>query len=103
MVTAFVYMTVKSGRENEWQRLVREIHRSTHTDDDGCLSFDVYRQLDAPREYVLHEQWRDADSLMGHIVRLQRVYGPPPEGYQLPAALLELLEQVRSVSYEVVA
>lgn len=96
-------MTVKPGSEESWQALAAEIHASTHAEDDGCISFDVYRQLDAPREYVLREQWRDATALIGHLARLRREYGAAPEGYQLPAVLIDLLEQIRSTSYEVVA
>ncbi|MGA7670431.1 MAG: putative quinol monooxygenase [Nitrolancea sp.] len=102
MITALVFMTAKSGSEGDWQALVEQIHASTHAEDEGCISFDVYRQLDAPREYVLHEQWRDADALTGHFERLRRVYGPPANGSQLPAALLDLLEEISARSYQVI-
>ena len=112
MITVLFSMTVKAGREEEWSALLGELHRSTHAEDEGCLSYSFYRRADAPREYVLHEQWRDAGALNAHIARLQRVFGPPPsdETYppthhrrRLPAAFLDLFEQTEAVRYDVIA
>jgi quinol monooxygenase YgiN len=112
MITVLFSMTVRAGREEEWRALLGELHRSTHAEDEGCLSYSFYRQADDPRRYVLHEQWRDADALNAHVARLQRVLGPPPrdEAYppthhrrRLPAAFLDFFERTEAVRYEVVA
>jgi quinol monooxygenase YgiN len=112
MITVLFSMTVRTGREEAWRALLGELHRSTHAEDDGCISYAFYRQADDPRRYVLHEQWRDADALNAHVARLQRVLGPPPDDEsfppnhhrrRLPAAFLDLFERTEAVRYDVVS
>ncbi len=112
MITVLFTMTVKAGREDEWRKMLSQLHRSTYAEDDGCITYAFYRQTDDPREYVLHEQWRDADTLNAHVARLQRVLGPPPsdEAYppthhrrRLPAAFLDLFERTEAVRYDAVS
>ena len=109
MITVLFHMRVKVDREYAWREALVELHRSTHAEDAGCLSYAFYRQADDPRAYVLHEQWRDADALDAHVARLQRVLGPPSdtEPYppahhrrRLPAAFLDFFERTEAVRYE---
>ena len=101
MLTILFSMVVKAGREEEWQAMLAELHRTTHAEDDGCLAYAYYRRADNPREYVLFEQWRDAAALDAHLARLRRVYGPPPDkGGRLLAAFLDLFERTEAVRYE---
>ena len=111
MITVLFSMTVKAGREEAWGVLLGELHRSTHAEDEGCVSYVFYRRADDPREYVLHEQWRDAAALDQHVARLQRLLGPPPDDAayppthhrrRLPAAFLDLFEWTEAVRYDVV-
>ena len=104
MITVLFSMTIKAGREDEFRELARYLSRSTHAEDDGCIAYTFYQQTDNPREFVLHEQWRDEVALTSHLNRLVAVLGPPPTpGGKLPAALLGFFEATRAVRYAVVA
>ena len=101
MLTILFSMTVKAGRAGEWQLMLADLHRSTHAEDAGCVAYAYYRRADQPREYVLFEQWADAEALAAHLARLRREYGPPPAaGGALPAAFLDLFERTEATRYE---
>lgn len=102
LITVLFFMRVKAERDEEWRGMLTQAIRSTHSEDEGCISYSFYRQIGTPLQYVLHEQWRDADALNAHVARLQRLWGPPPEGGSLPAAFFDLMEQTEAISYEVV-
>jgi quinol monooxygenase YgiN len=111
MLTILFYMTVKAGREESSAALVKEATASTRAEDDGCINYTFYRRSDNPRELVLFEQWRDAESLGRHIARLQRVYGPPDDTEphppthhrrRLPKAFLDHFEKTEAVRYDTI-
>ena len=100
MITTFFSVTIAAGREEEWQAMVADLHRTTHAEDEGVLAYEFYRRADNPREYMVFEQWRDADALAAHLARLVRVYGEPPPGTRLPAAFVDIFERAEAVRYE---
>ena len=38
-------------------------------EDDGCIQYDFYADLDDPCRFVLHEQWRDGHAFAEHNTR----------------------------------
>ncbi len=46
--------------------LVQTLAQSAR-DEDGCLSYEVYVQADAPRVIMLWQQWRTLDALERHF------------------------------------
>ncbi len=109
MITVLFYMTVKAEREEEWRELLGRLARSTHAEDEGCLTYVFHRRADNPREYVLYEQWRDAAALAAHMARLQRLLGPPSSEEPYPpthhrrrllAAFLAFFERTEAVRYD---
>jgi quinol monooxygenase YgiN len=103
-VTLLFSLTTKEGREKEFADLAATLTKITRAEDDGCLAYVFLQQQNNPREFVLYEQWRDGTALKAHIAHLQKVYGPPrPEGGGIPAAILDLTDQSRTVRYRVVA
>lgn len=108
MITILFSMTVKAEREADFRKTVEWLTRTTHAEDEGCLAYVFYRQVDHPRECVLYEQWRDAEALGAHVRRLQEHLGPPSDDEpfppthhrrRLPASFLELLERTDAVRY----
>ena len=111
MVTILFHTTAKVGHEDECARIAKELTASTRAEDQGCINYTYYRRSDNPREYVLFEQWADADVLARHIDRLKAVYGPPDDSEpyppthhrrRLPKALLALYEKTEAIRYDVV-
>jgi hypothetical protein len=91
------------------RRRASTLMMSTRSEDEGCLNYTFYRRRDNPRELMLFEQWRDADSVKAHLARLYRVFGPPDdtEPYppthhrrQISKAFLDLFEKTEAVRYD---
>ena len=112
MLTIVLYMTVKAGREDECAAVCKDAMTSTRSQDEGCLSYTFYRRRDNPRELMLFEQWRDADSVKAHLERLYRVFGPPDDEEPYPPAhhrrhiskaFLDLFDKTEAVRYDALA
>jgi quinol monooxygenase YgiN len=56
--------------EAEFVELAREMMRSTHARDEGCIAYTIHAKDGAPREFVLYEQWRDQEAVDKHLQRL---------------------------------
>ncbi len=87
------FSTVKTGREEECIELAKNLMRSTHSEDKGCLNYIFFQRIDNPREFIFLEQWQDVSTVQAHIKRLISVYGPPSSGQGLPDALTEPWEK----------
>ncbi len=101
-VTIVLFLTGKTGREEEIRKLVASLTESTRAKDEGCINYVFHQRVDSPREFVLYERWRDLAAVQAHLARLQDVYGPPAPGGVLPAALLEPYEKCESIPLRVV-
>ncbi len=91
-------MTAKAGREDECSKLAKELTESTNRQDAGCVYYAILRKADNPREFALHERWKDMTSLRAHLGRLRDAYGPPAPGAppgSLPARIAEPFEKIQ--------
>jgi quinol monooxygenase YgiN len=95
MITILFYMTVKPEQGDAFRALIPQLVTTTHTDDDGCITYIFHQQRDNPQEFVLYEQWRDQAALDAHLARLDRVIGL--------GSLFDFFAQTRAVLYDVVA
>ena len=64
MITILFHMTAKPEHQTEVQMLAKEMMATTRA-EDGCIAYTIYRRADQPRDYVLLEQWRDAEAGSG--------------------------------------
>ena len=95
---AMGFLTAKAGREDECSKLAKELTQSTNREDAGCIYYAILRKTDNPREFALHERWKDMASLRSHLQRLKAVYGEPAAGAppgSLPAAIAEPFEKIQ--------
>jgi quinol monooxygenase YgiN len=103
MLTIFFHITIKTGKEQEFDDMAKRLTEVTRAEDDGCLAYIFHQQQGSPRDYVLYEQWEDGDALSAHLAHLRELLGPAVEGEALPASLLDMCESTHSVFYDVVA
>jgi hypothetical protein len=96
-------MTLKPGKETEFQDLAKQLTDVTRSEDEGCLNYTFHQQQDNPRKIVLYEQWRDRGALTAHLAHLVELLGPPAEGENLPEAFMENLESMSPVLYDVMS
>lgn len=66
MVGGLVKMHVKSGREQEFERLFGELNRETHAHERGCTVYTLMRSRLSPGVYLVHEQYADPPALAAH-------------------------------------
>jgi len=59
MFTVLVTLDVLPERLDEFLTGIRVNSRASRNDEPGCLRFDVYRSLEDPCRFVLHEIYRD--------------------------------------------
>jgi quinol monooxygenase YgiN len=55
----------KEGQEAEVERILRTVAAESEK-EPGCHEFSVYRSLDEPRQYMLHERYRDEEAFQAH-------------------------------------
>ena len=103
MITNFFYVTVKAGKEQEFNALAIRMTKVSRAEDVGCVSYTWHQQQDNPREFALVEQWNDQETLEAHLIHLQTLMGAAPPGEKLPAVFLDLIDSQRSFVYQVVA
>ena len=94
-IAAIGYFTPKSGREDDCLKLAKDLMQSTWAEDEGCICYYFYQKKENLNEWIFNERWRDMDSIMAHLQRLLKVYGPPEEGKTpgLPATITEPWEK----------
>jgi len=92
---------VKAGREEEFYKTASEVMRTTHAEDDGCITFTFHQHVQDPSWFFAYEQWRDQDAANAHFARLAKVYGAPREGEVLPAHLSDFFVEMYADFYNV--
>lgn len=103
MITILLNMTVKAGLENDFVKMAKHLTEVTRAEDDGCLNYTFHQQADDPQNFVLYEQWQDMPSLSAHLKHLVELLGEPAEGENLPEALMQYLQSMSPVRYDIVA
>src|SRR5688500_15641049 len=66
MVIQLVRVSVKPDQRERWLELVRANAAETRT-EDGCETYEVCEDVEAPNTFVLVERWRDLDSQYDHF------------------------------------
>jgi quinol monooxygenase YgiN len=66
MTVFFATLRVKPGKEQEFERLQRELSRLTHESEPDTLVYDVVRRRDRPGEYAVYARFRDDAAFQLH-------------------------------------
>lgn len=87
MVTLIARFTALPGFEDEVATLIAGLARDVHT-EPGNIVFDVHREVDDPRKFVVFEKYRDEAAFQAHIQM--------PYGAVFNARLNEIIEEPES-------
>ena len=79
-VTVVATLVAQSGKETQVEALLRALVTPTRA-EDGCIRYDLHRDLDNPGAFVFYETWAsraalDAHSASEHLARFAREGGP---------------------------
>ena len=66
MVGGLKVLTVKSGRESEFEALFAERRNDMHTHEPGCLLYSLLKSRKSSSDYIVHEQYVDQAALDFH-------------------------------------
>ena len=70
MVIQLVRASVKPDQRERWLDLVRANAAQTRV-EDGCESYRICEDVEAPNTFVLVERWRDLDAQYAHFRRAE--------------------------------
>ncbi len=65
-VTLIVILRPREGQEILLEAELRALIGPTRK-EEGCLTYELYRALDAPRGFLLHEVWASRDAHTEHM------------------------------------
>jgi quinol monooxygenase YgiN len=68
MSTTFIAtITVKAGKEAEFERLQKELSELTHAHEPGTTVYDVIKSRSKPRTYVVYGRFKDEAAFDLHM------------------------------------
>lgn len=67
MSTTFIAtLVIKSGKEQEFERLQKELSKLTHASEPDTLVYDVIKSRSKPRTYVVYGRFKDEAAFQVH-------------------------------------
>lgn len=66
MTVFFASLRVKPGREEEFERLQRELSSLTHESEPDTLVYEVVRLRDRPGHYAVYARFKDEAAFQQH-------------------------------------
>jgi quinol monooxygenase YgiN len=85
---------VPPARRGAFLALARDMC-SASREDDGCIGYRVYEDLEQPDRYVFVEEWRDEQALQSHFAR--------PHTTSFMSALVPMLDAPAEALFHTVA
>lgn len=67
MIVVHAFLRCKPDRRAETVAALKEVGWRTLANDEGCLHYGYFADLDDDCVFVCVEQWRDMESLRAHI------------------------------------
>ncbi len=67
MSTTFIAtLTIKAGKEAEFERLQQELSQLTHRNEPGTLVYDILKSRSKPRTYIVYGRFKDEAAFQAH-------------------------------------
>lgn len=66
MIAFFALLKVKAGKEQEFERLQRELSRLTHEAEPDTIVYDVVRHSKQPGMYAVYARFKDEAAFQYH-------------------------------------
>jgi quinol monooxygenase YgiN len=66
MVIQLIRVSIKPDQREKWLELVSANAAQTRA-EDGCESYEVSEDIEAPNTFILVERWRDLDAQYEHF------------------------------------
>ena len=58
---------IKEEFRDEIYPLLVELHRQTHKNDEGCIQYDLHKNLEDNNSFTFIETWENAELLEAHM------------------------------------
>lgn len=60
-------VTIKEEFTSEVYPLLVELHKKTHANDEGCIQYDLHKDLENENSFTFIETWENAELLDTHM------------------------------------
>jgi len=67
MIKVVANNTVKKDRLGEFIALAEKLVEATNKNDEGCIHYDLYQDLNNPQLLTFIEEWESMDALDNHM------------------------------------
>jgi quinol monooxygenase YgiN len=64
--TVIVHFKVKKDEQKKWDTAIRPLIAAT-LKEEGCLAYDVNRDIEDATRYTIYERWRSSQALEKHL------------------------------------
>jgi len=65
MITIVAKLTLKPGKKEEFKTLTEELRRESRK-EKGCISYNLYEDINNPNSLVFIEEWKDEEAIKFH-------------------------------------
>ena len=65
MITVVAKLTLKPDKKKEFKTLTEELRRESRK-EKGCISYDLYEDINNPNVLIFLEEWRDEEAIKLH-------------------------------------
>lgn len=97
VATILAHITVKAGRENEFEHIARTLFAASHTNDEGLLRYEYWRGSD-PGTYYSLLSFRDFRAFIDHQTSDHHESASPHIGEVVSGIRLEWVDPVDGAS-----
>jgi quinol monooxygenase YgiN len=101
MIIQIVRASIKPEQRDRWLEVIERNATQTRA-DEGCQSYQVAEDLEAPNNFVIVELWTSLEAVKNHfraqfeelMAALGEVFAEPPEGFIHEVASTLTLQEV---------
>lgn len=67
MLASITVLTVGDGNKRKFVDMIKELVERTNKEEEGCISFNLYEDVENPNVVSFVELWKDQESIDKHF------------------------------------
>ena len=61
---------IKAGKESEFIVLAKKLVEATNQNDEGCIKYELFQEINSPNVFTIIEEWQDQETLDKHMASM---------------------------------
>lgn len=66
MIGVIAHLTVKDGKQAEFEAVAKDLIEKVRANEPGCLMYELFKEKDSDTEYYFMEKYADKDAIAAH-------------------------------------